>query len=176
MAQRNYTPFLPPVELSYTVRGLRFRTSTLDFETSNDLYKSISKAEERAINIGCSGYRRVTTDSLGSILYGPCSNPDTYTSLMKEIKPNSMERRYYQFDPTNNIYDIRDSINDDVREGFDYKNQIFERSLSSVIFRDPRKIAILDNMQRVVFGLIESVKQIRNYFNYTVPFNNKRVF
>jgi len=28
----------------------------------------------------------------------------------------------------------------------------------------------------VVFALIETVKEIKNYFNYTVPFNNRRVF
>jgi len=176
MAQRNYSPFLPPVESSYTVKGFKFRTSTSDFETSDDLYKSISKAQERAYNIGCSGYRSVTTDALGSKLYGPCSSLDTYVNITKQIKPTSMDRRYYEFDPTDNLYDIRNSINDDVKEGFDYKNQIFERTLSNVMFRDPRKIAILNNMQRVVFALIESVKQIRNFFNYTVPFNNKRVF
>jgi hypothetical protein len=114
---------------------------------------------------------------LGAQLYGPCSSLDTYVAITKDIKPNAMERRYYQFDPTDNIYDIRNSINDaDIKEGFDYKNQIFERTLSNVMFRDPRKVAILENMQRVVFALIESVKQIRNFFNYTVPFNNKRVF
>lgn len=176
MEKRNYTPYLPEVEQTYTVKGVKFRTFTTDFETANDLYKSISNAEERAYNIGCSGYRSVTTDALGSQLYGPCSSLDTYVEITKNIKPKEMQRRYYQFDPTDNIYDIRKSINDDVKEGFNYKNQIFERSLSNVMFRDPQKIAILNNMQRVVFALVESVKQIRNFFNYTVPFNNKRVF
>jgi len=176
MRKRNYTPYLPPVETSYTVRGFKFRTYTTDFETSDDLYKSISDAEERAYNIGCSGYRKVTTDALGTQLYGPCSDLNTYVNITKDIKPKAMERRYYEFDPTENIYDVRASINDDVKEGFDYKNQIFEKTLSNVLFRDPQKIAILNNMQRVVFALIESVKQIRNFFNYTVPFNNKRVF
>jgi len=177
MTKRNYSPFLPPVESSYTVKGLKFRVSTPEFETSDDLYASIAKAQERAYNIGCSGYRKVTTSALGAQLYGPCSSLDTYVAITKDIKPNAMERRYYQFDPTDNIYDIRHSINDaDIKEGFDYKNQIFERTLSNVMFRDPRKVAILENMQRVVFALIESVKQIRNFFNYTVPFNNKRVF
>lgn len=176
MQKRNYSPFLPEIEQTYTVKGIKFRTFTTDFETPDDLYKNISDAEERAYNIGCSGYRKVNTDALGTQLYAPCSSIDTYVAITKDIKPKSMERKYYQFDPTDNIYDIRNSINDDVKEGFDYKNQIFERTLSNVMFRDPQKIAILNNMQRVVFALVESVKQIRNFVNYTVPFNNKRVF
>jgi hypothetical protein len=176
MRRRNYTPYLPPVEQAYTVSGIKFRTYTSDFETEDDLYKSKAEAEERAYNIGCAGYRKVITDALGSQLYGPCSDLNTYTNITKSIKPNSMPRKYYQFDPTENIYDVRDSINDTAKSGFDYKNQIFEKTLSNVMFRDPQKTAILANMQRVVFALIESVKQIKNFFNYTVPFNNKRVF
>jgi hypothetical protein len=44
------------------------------------------------------------------------------------------------------------------------------------LYRDPVKASILQTFNRVVFGLIESVKQIKNHFNYTVPSNNKRVF
>jgi hypothetical protein len=110
------------------------------------------------------------------MLYGPCSSVSVYTSIMKSINENNMERRYYQFDPTDNLFDIRDSAYDRVKEGFNYKEQIFPRTMSNVIFRDPKRTEILFSIQRIVFALIESVKQIRNTFNYTVPFNNKRVF
>jgi hypothetical protein len=175
MAQ-DYSPYFAPVPNTYTVNGISFKTNTTDFETSNDLYESIAKAQERAINIGCSGYRSVTTDSFGTQLYGPCSSAQTYASITQQIQPTQMERRYYQFDPTDNLFDIKNSINDRVPEGFIYKDQIFERTMSNVLFRDPTRTAILAYFQRVVFGLIESVKQIKNYFNYTVPFNNRRVF
>ena len=88
----------------------------------------------------------------------------------------TVERRYYDFDPTQNIYDIRDSINDNLYNGFDYQDQILKRSLSNVIYRDPVKEGILHYFQRVVYGLIETTKQIKNFFNYTVKKNNKRVF
>ena len=87
-----------------------------------------------------------------------------------------MQRRYYLFDPTENVFDVTASVNDTAPTGFDYKEQIFPRTLSNLIYRDPNKILILDKFQKVVFALIESVKQIKNYFNYTVPFNNRRVF
>ena len=75
-------------------------------------------------------------------------------------------------------HEIRDFvyINDNAYTGFDYKEQIFPRTLSNLIYANPQKIPILDKFQRVVFALIETVKEIKNYFNYTVPFNNRRVF
>ena len=175
--KRNYSPYLERTKTnSYTVNEISYRTQTPVFETSDDLYVSIANAEERAYNIGCSGYRRVTVSSKGDTLYGPCSSSTTYTNIIKNIKSGSMERRYYQFDQTDNLFDIRDSVYDQVKNGFDYKEQIFQRTMSNVMFRDPKRSEILFRIQRVVFALIESVKQIRNTFNYTVPFNNKRVF
>jgi hypothetical protein len=95
---------------------------------------------------------------------------------MKEMSKVSVERRYYEFDPNQNIYDIRDNINNNLYEGFDYQHQIMKRSLSNVIFRDPVKEGILSYFERVVYGLIETTKQIKNFFNYTVKKNNRRVF
>jgi hypothetical protein len=127
--------------------------------------------------LGCAGYRQVTTNDVGAILYGPCNSLTTYTEIVKQIKPGQRHREYYAFDPTDNLFDVRDSINDEnIKNGFDYKEQIFSRTMSTVMFRDPRKVEILNSIQKVVFALIESVKQIRNSINYTVPYNNKRVF
>lgn len=174
--KKDFSPYFPEKSSSYTVNGVRFRTHTLDFEAQSDLYKTISEAEERALNIGCSGYRKTITDATGNVLYSPCSSSLQYTSIMNDIRPIQMQRRYYQFDQRDNLSDVRDSINDEVLEGFDYKDQIFKRTLSNVIFRNPDKEETLSYLQKVIFALIESVKQIRNSFNYTVPFNNRRVF
>jgi hypothetical protein len=95
---------------------------------------------------------------------------------MKVLEPKQFKRKYYDFDPTENVFDIEANINDNVYEGFLYKFQIWERTLSNVIFRDPNKILVLESFQKIVYALIETVKQIKNYFNYTVPFNNRRVF
>ena len=95
---------------------------------------------------------------------------------MQGMPKINQERIYYAFDPTDNIDDVRNSINDNIYTGFEYKEKIFEKSMSKVILRDPVKASILQYFQKVVFGLIESTKQISNFVNYTVKKNNRRVF
>jgi hypothetical protein len=175
MAQ-DYSPYFPQTENSYTVNGVKFPTNNTNFETTNDLYTDPNKASVRAINLGCSGYRTVTTNSVGATLYGPCTTYSTYQSIMQEMEVTNPQRRWYEFDPQENVFGIKDSINDRVYEGFIYKEQIFERTMSNLLFRDPTKNLILKSFQRIIYALIETTKQIRNYFNYTVPFNNRRVF
>jgi hypothetical protein len=95
---------------------------------------------------------------------------------MKQMQKENIDRRYYDFDPNQNIYDIRDTQNDDLYEGFNYRFSLLRKSLSNVIYRDPIKEAILGYYERVVYGLVETTKNIKNYFNYTVKKNNRRVF
>jgi hypothetical protein len=176
MAQ-DFSPNFPQNTVnSYTVSGVKFKSSTPAFESNNDLYLTVQQAQLRAYNLGCTGYRSAITNSVGQIQYAPCSSISTYQMIMSQMTPANTTRRWYAFDPTENINDLQSSINNFGYEGFDYKNQIFERTMSNLLFRDPTKNLILEYFQRVVFALIESVKQIRNYFNYTVPFNNRKVF
>jgi len=156
--------------------GIKYKTFTTSFDTVTDLYPTPELAQQRAYNLGCSGYRRSWVPSQGAYKYSPCSSPQQYVDIMIQMPKGDIPRRYYLFDPRENVFDVTRSINDNSYEGFDYKDQIFSRTLSSVIYASPQKVPILQKYQRVVFALIESVKQIRNYFNYTVPFNNRRVF
>jgi hypothetical protein len=178
MANTKYSPFFPDPEggISYTASTLKPLTTNTTFYNSKDVYPTIALAEERAYNIGCSGYRHVLVSAQGEYKFSPCSNKEDYKKIMKEMPKIPVERRYYEFDPTQNIYDIRDSFNDNLPNGFDYKGQILKKTLSNVIFRDPVKEGILNYFERVVYGLVESTKQIKNFFNYTVNKNNKRVF
>jgi hypothetical protein len=176
MNRRNYSPYFADTPLTYTVNGIKFRTNTTSFGTPTDLFTSSEEAEIRSQNIGCSGFRKVTVNANGQIQYAPCSTFAEYQNIMKVLEPKQFKRTYYDFDPTENVFDIEASTNDNVYEGFLYKFQIWERTLSNVIFRDPNKILVLESFQKIVYALIETVKQIKNYFNYTVPFNNRRVF
>lgn len=173
----NNIPVVPSsTSSSSTVSGVKYKNNTTNFDTFDDLYSTQSLAEERSYNLGCSGYRKILVSIEGTFKYAPCSTPQQYLNIMTQMPKGDMSRRYYLFDQKENVFDVTQSINDNAFEGFDYKDQIFSRTLSNVIYLDPKKIPILEKYQRVVFALIESVKQIRNYFNYTVPFNNRRVF
>jgi len=173
-----YSPFFPDPNkgINYTVAGIKPPTNNTTFYDPKDIYDTPKLAEDRAFNIGCSGYRQVLANARGEFKYSPCKNADDYKRIMKEMPKNFVERRYYEFDPTQNIYDIRDSFNDNLLEGFNYKGQVLKRTLSNVIYRDPIKEGILSYFEKVFFGLIESTKQIKNFFNYTVKKNNRRVF
>jgi hypothetical protein len=174
----NFSPFFPDNQqgVTYTVNGIKPPTNNTSFYNSKDLYDTEELALDRANNIGCSGYRRVLVSSLGDYKFSPCSDSLEYKEIMKSMHKITIERRYYNYDPTENIYDIRDSFNDDLYNGFEYKDQILKRTLSNVIFKDPIKDGILAYFNRVVYGLIESTKQIKNFANYTVKKNNRSVF
>lgn len=175
---QSYTPFFPDPNsgINYTVKGITLKTTNTTFYNTKDLYTTIELATNRAYNIGCSGYRAITTNASGSYMFGPCALADDYKKIMKELSTENVDRRYYDFDPDQNLYDIRNSQNDNLYNGFDYRDQILKRTLSNVIYKDPIKEGILSYFERVVYGLIESTKEIKNFVNYTVKRNNKRVF
>lgn len=173
----NNIPVVPSsTSSSSTANGIKYRNYTTNFDTVDDLYSTSALAEERAYNLGCTGYRKILISAEGIFQYAPCSTSTQYLAVMAQMPKEDMKRRYYLFDQTENVFDVTQSINDNAYVGFEYKDQIFARTLSNIMYLDPKKVPILERFQKVVFALIESVKQIRNYFNYTVPFNNRRVF
>lgn len=175
---RNYTPYFDDSDtgLNYNEGRTKPQTTNTTYYKSTDLYGSTAEAEARSYNIGCTGYRTVIINSSGQINFAPCTASQTYTLLMKGMPKKNVNRSYYSFDQRDNIFDVRDSINDNTYEGYDYKDRIFEKTLSNNILKDPVKEGILLYFQRVVFGLIETTKQIKNFVNYTVKKNNRRVF
>lgn len=177
MKEKEFSPFFPDPNkgVNYTVNGIKPRTNTTSFYKTRDLYDSPDQAESRAYNIGCSGYRKVLA-GYKDYKFSPCSELDDYNRIMKSMPSVSMSRKWYEYDPTQNIYDITDSLNDKLEDGFNYKGQILKRTLSNVIFKDPIKEGILQYFDTAIYGLIETTKQIKNFFNYTVKKNNRRVF
>ena len=172
-----YSQYLPDnPELAYNATGVKFQSSVTSPFNKEDLYDDQSVAIAKAEIIGCSGSRTILVSSTGQYKYAPCTDLSTYKAISKQLIQTQEERKYYAFFPDENLTDIRNSINDRVYSGFDYKEVILKRSMSNVFFRDPVKDAILATFNRVIYGVIESVKEIKNYFNYTVPRNNKRVF
>jgi hypothetical protein len=79
------------------------------------------------------------------------------------------ERKSYK-DYINSTQDQRPNT------GFDYENQIFNKTLSSVTLGgDSNRMSILASLEKTVYRLIETTKGIKNFMNYRVPKNNKYV-
>jgi hypothetical protein len=175
---QKYSPFFPGNEISvnYTAYGAKYSTTNTTFYDSKDQYPTSELAEERSLNIGCSGYRSSRRNVSGELVFYPCSSSSEYSEIMKQMNAVEEERRYYDFDQRNNIFDVMYSINDNAYSGFDYKDKILKKTLSKVLFKDPVKDSILSYFEKGFFALVETTKQIKNYFNYTVPKNNRRVF
>lgn len=80
-----------------------------------------------------------------------------------------MEKKsWYEFMSSQN--DIRSNV------GFEYEGEIFKKTLSNpVLAGDKNRMDILASVEKVVYNWFEATKYIKNYFNYTVPKNNKYV-
>lgn len=77
-------------------------------------------------------------------------------------------KSYYDY--INSTEDKRSNV------GFNYEGKIFEKTLSSVTLDgDNNRKSILKSLEKVVFNLVEKTKDIKNFFNYRVPKNNKYV-
>lgn len=55
--------------------------------------------------------------------------------------------------------------------GFDYKGKIFERTMSPYLFADDKRKDILNEFEKLIFFLVEKVKSIKTFYNYTVDKN-----
>jgi hypothetical protein len=59
--------------------------------------------------------------------------------------------------------------------GFKYEGQIFKRSMSSYMFLDPMRSAILAEYEKVFHFALEKVKSIKTFFNYSVDRDEKNI-
>jgi len=64
------------------------------------------------------------------------------------------------------------SRNQILNKGFDYKGKIFEKTMSSFIFREEKRTNILATIEAVFYEVIERVKLIKIHFDY----NKKKDF
>ncbi len=59
--------------------------------------------------------------------------------------------------------------------GFEYKNYILRKTLSSLFYLDEKRAGILDKIQEMIYELIESVKIIKKFRNYAVKKNSNKI-
>jgi hypothetical protein len=52
--------------------------------------------------------------------------------------------------------------------GFDYKGKLFRKSMSPLLFADPKRAEILDEYEKIMYFLVEKAKLIKTFYNYTV--------
>ena len=81
---------------------------------------------------------------------------------------NTERKSYYEY--------IESTEDQRTNVGFEYEGRIFEKTLSSITLGgDNNRKSILNSIEKVVFRLIETTKNIRNFVNYRVSKNNKYV-
>ena len=74
------------------------------------------------------------------------------------------------------IYDATNSRVEKINNlGFNYEGQILKRTVSSYLFKDQRRASILDKFEFVIFFLVEKVKTIKNFYNFTVDKNYRKI-
>lgn len=59
--------------------------------------------------------------------------------------------------------------------GYDYQGKILRKSLSSYLYTNATRAAILDKFEEWMYFLVEKVKTIKTYYNYTVPKNYRKI-
>ena len=74
------------------------------------------------------------------------------------------------------LYDIATSRNEKINNlGFDYKGKILKKTISPYMYADPERATILDKFESWLHFLVEKVKLIKTYYNYTVPANYRKL-
>ena len=65
-------------------------------------------------------------------------------------------------------------IQDDLKNtGYDWRNNLFNKSLSTYLLADPKRQGILNQIQKMMVYMIDRVSMIKKAMNYTVDKNYK---
>ena len=65
-------------------------------------------------------------------------------------------------------------IQDDLKNtGYDWRNNLFNRSLSTYLLSDPKRSGIMTQIQKMMVYMIDRVSMIKKAMNYTVDKNYK---
>ena len=65
-------------------------------------------------------------------------------------------------------------IQDDLKNtGYDWRNNLFNKSLSTYLLSDPKREGIVNQIQKMMVYMIDRVSQIKKAMNYTVDKNYK---
>ena len=74
------------------------------------------------------------------------------------------------------LYNITEHYGEDIKYlGFDYKDVIISKTISNYILQNTEMITFMEYINDIFFVLIESIKKIRIFNNYTVNKNYKYI-
>ena len=77
---------------------------------------------------------------------------------------------------SDSLYDIANSRKEQINNlGFNYKGKILRKTTSSYIYMDATRAGIMDQFENMFYFLVEKVKIIKTYYNYTVPKDYKKI-
>lgn len=54
-------------------------------------------------------------------------------------------------------------------KGYDYNGKVLRNSLSNHIYKEDKRIGMIDAMEPTVTNWVESVKNIKNFLHFAVP-------
>lgn len=65
-------------------------------------------------------------------------------------------------------------VQDDLKNtGYDWRNNLFKKSVSTYLLSDPKREGILNQIQKMMVYMIDRVSMIKKAMNYTVDKNYK---
>lgn len=65
------------------------------------------------------------------------------------------------------LYEVAEHSQDNIlNKGFDYHGQLFQKTMSSFMFREANRANILSVLEEVYYELIQRVKTIKIFFDY----------
>lgn len=74
------------------------------------------------------------------------------------------------------LYDICKERNDQgLQLGYDYKSNLFKKSISSFFYGEKKRENILNEMQTLYVFLIDSVKSIKKTFHIAIDKNSRKI-
>jgi hypothetical protein len=97
-------------------------------------------------------------------------NNNIFRFLTQGRGPNYYERNYSNSYNKfgKRLYNVYRKRNDNLlNTGFEYKGKIFQKTISPIIYNDPVRKPIILKFEQVFYALIEKVKYIKIYYNFT---------
>lgn len=86
---------------------------------------------------------------------------------MEKRKKYINRESYFEFAENTNLYNPE--------LGFDYRDSLLEKNISSFFFGEKKRESIIKNFEKLLVYLVDSVKNIRKTFVYSIERNSRNI-